>query len=94
MPIAGSAMPIAPFLEGRVFDPDLVRLMGIAFEDVRRELGLSENDPLTKVVARTVIDFAEREAPDAHALTAAVLNEFRARSVSRRRRAPTNEQAS
>jgi hypothetical protein len=72
-------MPIRPYLEGRVFNPDRVHMMGIVFENVCRDLGLSgKDDLLAKVVARTVIDFAtQHDTLDVHDLTAAVLEEFR-----------------
>jgi hypothetical protein len=72
-------MPIRPYLEGRAFNPDRIRVMGIVLQNVCRDLGLSgKDDLLTKVVARTVIDFATQDDTlDVHDLTAAVLKEFR-----------------
>ena len=71
-------MPIQPFLEGRVFDPDRARVMGIVFDRVCATLGLTEtNDFLTRIVARTVIDAAAGEDRDPDLLTAKVIQQFR-----------------
>ncbi len=71
-------MPIRPYLEERAFNPEVVKVMGRAFENVCRELGLSEaNDLLAKIVARTVIDAAEVDCRDPALLTAKVMKHFR-----------------
>jgi hypothetical protein len=71
-------MPIRPYLQGEAFDPDAVRVMGIAFENACKELGiLNKHDAVTRVVARTVIDMAQRGFRDEDSLTAAVMQEFR-----------------
>jgi hypothetical protein len=71
-------MPIQPYLQGEAFDPDTVRVMGIAFENACKELGiLNKHDAVTRVVARTVIDMAQRGFRDEESLTAAVMQEFR-----------------
>jgi hypothetical protein len=49
----------------------------VAFETVCQQLGLSgQNDSLTRIVARTVIEKAEGGLRDADELTAAVMREF------------------
>ena len=71
-------MSIRPYLQGEAFDPDTVRVMGIAFENACNELGiLNKHDAVTRVVARTVIDMARRGFRDEAGLTAAVMEEFR-----------------
>jgi hypothetical protein len=71
-------MPIRPYLQGEAFDPDAVRVMGIAFENACNELGIfNKHDAVTRVVARTVIDMAQRGFRDEDSLTAAVMEEFR-----------------
>jgi hypothetical protein len=71
-------MPIRPYLQGQAFDPDTVRIMGLAFENACNELGIVANhDAVTKIVARTVIDMAQRGYRDEESLTAAVMQEFR-----------------
>ena len=70
-------MPIRPYLQGQGFDPDTVRVMGSAFEKVCRQLGIADrHDAVTKIVARTVIDMAQRGFRDVDGLTAAVMQEF------------------
>jgi hypothetical protein len=82
-------MPIRPYLEGRSFDPEMVRIMGVAFENVCRELGLSgQREPLKRVVARTVIDFADANVRDVHRLTAAVMQQFQSRPAAKPTRPP------
>lgn len=74
----GCAMPIRPYLQGQAFDPDIIRVMGVAFENTCKELGiLNKHDAVTRIVARTVIDMAQRGFRDAASLSAAVMNEFR-----------------
>jgi len=73
-------MPIRPYLQGQAFDPDTVRVMGTAFENVCKQLGiLDRHDAVTKIVARTVIDMAQRGFRDEDSLTDAVMQEFRPR---------------
>jgi hypothetical protein len=70
-------MPIDSYLDGRFFDPEANHAMSVAFENVCKQLGLSgQNDPLTRIVARTVIEKAESGVRDADELTAAVMREF------------------
>jgi hypothetical protein len=74
-------MPIRPYLQGEAFDPTTVRVMGLAFENACKQLGiLNKHDAVTRVVARTVIDMAQRGFRDEASLTAAVMEEFRPRA--------------
>jgi hypothetical protein len=53
-------MPIYRLLEREAFEPELVAMMGHVFEDVLHTLGLVDReDPLTKMIARTVIELAQ-----------------------------------
>jgi len=53
-------MHITKFLEGAVFDPETVKLMGTAFDDACRRLGLVDRtDPLTAVIANRIISAAK-----------------------------------
>lgn len=71
-------MTIRPYLQGQSFDPDTVRVMGVAFESVCKQLGIvDKHDAVTKIVARTVIDMAQRGFRDEDSLTEAVMQEFR-----------------
>ena len=56
----GCAVPIYRLLQNSAFDPDTVKLLGTAFEDVCVTLGLAErSDPLRDTVARKVIEIAQ-----------------------------------
>ncbi len=71
-------MPIRPYLQGQAFDPDSIRVMSVAFENACKQLGiLDKHDAVTKIVARTVIDMAQRGYRDEDSLTDAVMQEFR-----------------
>ena len=71
-------MPITPYLEGRFFDPETNQAMSVAFDNACQQLGLTQqNDPLRKIVARTVIEKAQGGLRDPDELTAAVMREFR-----------------
>ena len=71
-------MPIRPYLQGQAFDPDTVRVMGAAFEHACKQLGIIDrHDAVTKIVARTVIEMAQRGFRDEDSLTTAVMQEFR-----------------
>jgi|ERR1700741_2919809 hypothetical protein len=63
-PGAGSTgvheLPITPFLKSRVYDPEVTKAMGVAFEKACRTLGLAPtSDPATEAVAKVIIDLAE-----------------------------------
>lgn len=71
-------MPIRPFLAGQAFEPELIQQMSAAFiracDALRLEL---RDDPATRVVARTIIDMAERGLRDSETLLEMALREFR-----------------
>ena len=70
-------MPITPFLAGRQFDAETTRLMGIAFEMTRAALGLADsNDPLMKLVAEKIIEFAQAGEHDPNGLCEQTLGFF------------------
>ncbi len=49
-------MPITPFLDGRVFDDELIRAMDVAFERCCQSLRLTDKSaPLTRLVAAKII---------------------------------------
>jgi hypothetical protein len=70
-------LPIRPFLEGQAFQPELLQQMSAAFvracEVLRLEL---VDDPATRLVARTIIELAERGLKDAETLLEMTLQEF------------------
>jgi hypothetical protein len=60
LPIARRLVSIRPYLHGRHFDVDAVRVMGVAFEMTRAALGLQGKlDIAPDVVAAEIIDLAE-----------------------------------
>jgi hypothetical protein len=71
-------VPIRPFLTGQAFEPELIQQMSAAFvracDALRLEL---RDDPATRLVARTIIDMAERGLRDAETLLDMTLQEFR-----------------
>jgi hypothetical protein len=75
--VQGSIMPLRPYLDGRFFDPEVVQVMSIAFENMCRQLGLSgANDPLTKIVARNVIEACDNDCRDPALLTVKLMKQF------------------
>jgi hypothetical protein len=42
----GALMPIRPFLDGHKFDPETIRIMGLAFEMAREALRLADRTDL------------------------------------------------
>ena len=53
-------MPIRSYLEGATFDPEAIRVMTEAYEDVCRTLDLvNRNDPITEMVAKRIIEIAK-----------------------------------
>jgi hypothetical protein len=53
-------MPIRPHLKGQKFDPETIRVMGLAFEMALVALRLADRgDPANAVVAHKVIDLAK-----------------------------------
>ena len=67
-------MPITPYLAGRAFEPEMLKCMAIAFEDVCKQIGLKDKtDPFTELVAEKVISFARPGENDPAALCARVM---------------------
>jgi hypothetical protein len=58
-------MAIYRLLQGTAFQPEHIAVMAAAFEDVCRDLRLAEReDPLRDIVARAIIDCAEKGERD------------------------------
>ena len=67
-------MPITPFLKGQAFQPEVTRAMGIAFDNACESLRLSATaDLATEVVARKVIELAQKGLIDPEQLCRDVL---------------------
>jgi hypothetical protein len=70
-------MPITPFLQSRVFEPEVTAAMGVAFEKACRALGLvPKADPATATVAKVIIELAEAGERDAGHLYEGALARF------------------
>ena len=66
---------IHPFLKIEAFDPEAIHIIVAAFEDVLRELRLTNrNSPAVEVVAKRIIAFAHQGENDAANLRDLVLN--------------------
>ena len=59
-------MPITPFLNGRQFDPEALRILGLAFDQVCIALQVeTSDDDVRQAIANKVIEFAKAEGrPD------------------------------
>ena len=70
-------MQIRPFLSGQEFDPETIQKMTDALERVCNALGLKMvDDPATRLIAKKVIEQAQRGVRDVSTLTALTLKEF------------------
>ncbi len=71
-------MPIRPFLASHAFEPETIRIMALAYQDVCEALGLwpFANDPATRLVAEKIIELTQRGAHDPDALRDMALKEF------------------
>jgi hypothetical protein len=67
-------MPLSPYLKGGVFEPEQIKLMTAAFEDVCQSLQLVDRgDPIIEMVARKVIEVAGTGIHDSNHLRDLVL---------------------
>jgi hypothetical protein len=59
-------MPIMPFLNGRQFDPEALRILGLAFDQVCIALQVeTSDDDVRQAIANKVIELAKAEGrPD------------------------------
>jgi len=70
-------MPIRPYLQSRVFGPETVEAMGVAFEKACQKLGLARtHDAATEIVAKVIIELAEQGEGDAKRLYEGALARF------------------
>ena len=55
-------MPIMPFLNGRQFDPEALRILGLAFDQVCIALQVeTSDDDVRQAIANKVIQFSKAE---------------------------------
>ncbi len=58
-------MAIYRLLKNQAFDPQAIRVMSAAYEQVLRDLRLANrSDPITEIIARKVIEFAQQGEQD------------------------------
>jgi hypothetical protein len=73
-----NAMPIRPYLDGQRFDPEAVRVMGLAFEMALIALRLTDRSDLAnEVLAHKIIALAKTGERDPERLCDGVLLELR-----------------
>jgi hypothetical protein len=76
-------MPIVPFLGGAAFEPETIRVMSIALEEICKDLGLSlRDDPATRLVAEKIVQLAQQGIREPETLRALTLKEFRPNSTN------------
>ena len=66
-------MPIRPFLHGQTFDPETVRLLGVAFEMARAAIKCPR-DLSDEMIARTIIELVKAGERNVEVLSEAALN--------------------
>jgi hypothetical protein len=72
-------MPIRPHLDGHKFDPETIRVMGLAYEMARVALRLSDRGDLAnEVLAHKIIDIAQAGERNPERLCDGVLREIHA----------------
>ncbi len=70
-------MPIRSYLESRVFEPETVEAMAVAFDKACRKFRLARTqDAATEIVAKVIIDLADRGETDPERLYQSVLAHF------------------
>jgi hypothetical protein len=70
------SMPIRAFLEGRKFDFETIRMLGIGFEMALAALRLADKDIANEVVSGQIIALAEAGERDPERLCEGVLREL------------------
>jgi len=73
-------MPITPYLNGRTFAPETLKLMGAAFEDACRMLKIDAESPMRVMVAQTIISLVEAGATAADRLVPTAIAEIKGSS--------------
>jgi hypothetical protein len=70
-------MPITPFLRNEPFDQDAIDKLSTVFVTVCNKLGLVDrSDRMTEIVARKIIELAQRGVHDSDTLRKMTLLEF------------------
>ena len=70
----GHPVPIRPYLNGHKFDPEVVRVLGVAFEIARCALQMEDrNEPAQQAIAAKLIELAQQGERDPDQLAERVL---------------------
>lgn len=73
-------MPISPFLRNQAFDPETIEVMSSAFAEACASLGLADrSDRMTELIARQIIEAAQRGIRNQTALYLSAMQEFKSR---------------
>ncbi|HEU4358705.1 MAG TPA: hypothetical protein VFR54_09635 [Xanthobacteraceae bacterium] len=73
-------MPSTPFLDDAGADPEVRRVVGVAFEMARIALGLAERPVITnQIIPKRIIELAKAGERNPDILCEGVLKEFRER---------------
>ena len=76
--IGGGAMGVSPFVRGAVFDPEIIKVMAGAFEELLDELELADrNDPLAITIAKEVLRVARLGVHDVAEMHQRILGTLR-----------------
>ena len=70
-------MRITPFLRGQAFDPETIGVMSKAFVSSCEVLGIDRLDPTAELVARKIIELAQRGIRNPTALHLGALQELK-----------------
>jgi hypothetical protein len=75
-------MPSTPFLDDAGTDPEVRRVVGVAFEMARIALSLAERPAITnEIIAKRIIELAKAGERNPDILCEGVLKEFRQRQL-------------
>ena len=70
-------MNIHRLLEGTTFDPERVATLVAAYEETLKKLSLVErDDPMTQMIARKIIEVAERGVLDSKEISSIAIKEL------------------
>jgi len=76
-------MPIRSFLPQHAFDQEVIDVMSAAFNDACKRFGLADrDDPMTRLVARHIIELAQRGIRTKTALYFRTIEEFGTISIA------------
>jgi hypothetical protein len=74
-------MPIYKMLEKQTYEPEEISILSAAFEEALRSLGLTDRtDPVTELVAKKIIELANRGERDPLRLRDQVLQSLHTQS--------------